>query len=219
MLGAIAHRTASRIMIGEEISRDERFIHFSMSFVESIFTNALVIVNLPLGPFRNWCAWPLSILHRRKLEKCVKMLLPIVALRLNEQQSEDKLPVRLDGIEWTIVFAGSDPRDKDPRRIAEEVLHNLWAGSSAPGGLITEMLYQLLMEPKYIEPLREEIQKAISESGEWSEKALNGLPLQDSFIREINRLYPTGASMFMSTSHNSTLLTDICSYLFPDDFR
>lgn len=74
-----------------------------------------------------------------------------------------------------------------------ELLHNLWAASSAPGGMMTEIVYQLLQDPQYIEPLRHEARKAVDEFG-WSEKMLARLHLQDSFIREVNRLLPTGSS-------------------------
>ena len=76
-------------------------------------------------------------------------------------------------------------------RVSKELLHNLWAASTSPGSILTEMLCQILMEPSYLEPQRTEAQAAIS--GGWSEKAISSLPLLDSFIREINCLYPTGS--------------------------
>ena len=163
-----------------------------MKFVESIFVNALVIAKLPLGPFRSWLAWPLSFLHRRRLEKSLKILLPVVEKRIAERAASMKTSDRLDAIEWTLALSESEIEDEDPRRLALELLHNLWAGSSAPGGLVTEMLFQVLIEPDYLEPLRNEAQDAVSQYG-WSEKMLNSLHLLDSFIKEINRLFPTGS--------------------------
>ena len=58
---------------------------------------------------------------------------------------------------------------------------------------MAEMLFQLLVCPEYLEPLREEAQTALERNGGWNEKALDSLPKLDSFIREVNRLWPTGA--------------------------
>ncbi|KAL9119449.1 MAG: hypothetical protein Q9187_003996, partial [Circinaria calcarea] len=51
------------------------------------------------------------------------------------------------------------------------------------------MLFLILEDPSYLEPLRREVDDAIAKHG-WSEKIINSLPLQDSFIREVNRMYP-----------------------------
>ncbi|KAI0902786.1 hypothetical protein F4823DRAFT_569366 [Ustulina deusta] len=58
---------------------------------------------------------------------------------------------------------------------------------------VTEMVFQVLMDPKLLADLRDEVMLALEEHG-WTEKLLRKLALQDSFIRELNRLYPTGAS-------------------------
>ena len=179
-------------MIGEELCRNEQFIESSIKFVESIFANALVIVKLPLGPLRSWLAWPLSFLHRHRLGQSLKILLPVVEKRISERAAGMNTSDRLDAIEWTLALSEGEAEDEDPRRLTLELLHNLWAGSSAPGGLVTEMLFQVLMEPDYMIILRNEAQDAVSKYG-WSEKTLNSLHLQDSFIREINRLFPTGS--------------------------
>jgi aspirochlorine biosynthesis cytochrome P450 monooxygenase len=148
-------------------------------------------MKIPLGPFRGYSVWLLSFYHRRKLEHSVRMVLPVVHKRLEEEAKGVKIS-RFDAIEWTLAFSGPTPQEKEPRRIALELLQNLWAGSSAPGGLVTEMLYELLMGPHHLEPLRAEAEKAIATYG-WTDKAITKLYLLDSFIREINRLYPTGS--------------------------
>ena len=122
----------------------------------------------------------------------MQIILPIVQQRLAEKAETSKTTPHLDAMDWTIGLTESMPAENNPRRIGLHLLHNLWAGSAAPGGLVTQMVYQTLIEPIYLEPLRAEAEKAISSYG-WSEKALNNMPLQDSFIREINRVYPTGS--------------------------
>ena len=191
--GIVAHIVATRFMICEDLCHNDTFIQLSFDFVQSIFVNALVIVKLPLGPFRSMLAYPISLLHRWKLHRCAKILLPIVKKRMAERSAGSKTSTPpLDAIEWTLAFSQSSSPNNTPEKVTEELLHNLWAGSSAPGGMMTEMVYQLLLEPKYLEPLRKEVLEAVEAYG-WSEKMLDSLHLQDSYIREINRVYPIGS--------------------------
>ncbi|KAH8197410.1 hypothetical protein TruAng_008433 [Truncatella angustata] len=196
---AIVHRSASRIMIGEELCRNETFIKTSTEFVMSIFFTGLIIVKLPLGPLRDWLAYPLAAWHRRKLRQCTRMLRPVLQRRIEERQKSGGSQNRLDAIEWSLMLVPSGG-EIDVPRLLDELMHNLWAGTSAPGGLVTDIIFQLLLEPKYKEMLVQEASKALGETGHWTEKALGRLPLLDSFIREINRLYPTGSSKKLSYS-------------------
>jgi aspirochlorine biosynthesis cytochrome P450 monooxygenase len=159
----------------------------------SIFITGLVIVKLPLGPLRGWLAYPLGLWHRVKLNRCIDMLLPVVQSRLKEWNDGYIREDRCDAIEWSLMLSDS-PATINARRLAQELMHNVWAGTSAPGGLVTDIIFQLLLEPRYQQPLLDEAKKALGADGHWTERALSRLPLLDSFIREINRLYPTGSS-------------------------
>ncbi|KAH6666347.1 cytochrome P450 [Halenospora varia] len=187
----VSHRTATRVLIEETLCRDETFIRLSMSLLESIFVTGLIIVKLPLGPLRGLLAWPISSLHRWKLRCCMHVLLPVVRKRVEESRSgaESK---RLDAIQWTLDLFPETAENTDYDRFMKELLHNLWAGSSAPGGMMTEIIFQLLLHPEDLKALQKEASEAFRQYG-WSEKMLINLHLLDSFIRETNRLFPTGS--------------------------
>ena len=53
-----------------------------------------------------------------------------------------------------------------------ELLHNLWAGSSSPGGLMTEVIYQLLLHPEDLDSIRKEAEEKVNLYG-WSEKIVS----------------------------------------------
>lgn len=162
----------------------------------SIFFTALVIVKLPLGPLRPWLAYPLSAWHRRKLSQCVQMVQPVLQKRLDERRQNEDSQVdspELDAIEWSLMLRPSSTA-ADIEVLAMELMHNLWAGTSSPGGLVTDIMFQILLQPEYKGPLIREASEALRGAGHWTERALNQLPLLDSFIQEINRLYPTGSS-------------------------
>jgi hypothetical protein len=214
---AIVHQTATRIMIGPELSRNSGFLSASTSLQNSIFITALVIVKLPLGPLRDLLAYPLTLPHRWKLDKCFKILQPLVTERVQRrrllQGKEVNDNEKTDAIEWTLDLISSlpDARYDSVDFITEELLHGLWAASSAPGGLMTQIVFSLLYEPKYIAPVREEAEKAVALYG-WSEKMLGNLLLQDSFIREVNRLFPTGSGTYAAPNTN-TLTSSTGRYL------
>lgn len=178
--------------MGPELCRNTDYISQSMDFTESIFVNGMTLTMLPLGPFRKIGSWIGSFRHRQTLKKTLEIIMPVVQQRLAKKAANPRAVFHKDSIEWLIDLTRSIPTENDSRRVSLYLLHNLWAGSAAPGGLVTQMVFQTLLEPKYLECLRLEAEKAVSSHG-WSDKALNAMVLQDSFIREINRLYPTGS--------------------------
>lgn len=200
----VAHRSATRVMIGSELCRDEKFLEETIGLLESIFFTAIVIVTLPLGPLRHWLARALTLPHKWRLDRCTNMLRPVVEKRMEARKktlktvSEDSIG---DGIEWTLDLCTDERSYNTPVKLTHELLHNLWAASSAPGGMMTEIVFQLLSYPQYIKPLRKEAEVAVKENG-WTEKMISALHLQDSFIREVNRLLPTGASKYRLYAKN-----------------
>ncbi|KAL1604768.1 hypothetical protein SLS60_004308 [Paraconiothyrium brasiliense] len=203
----IMHRAATRVMIGTELCRDESFLKTTTSMLQSIFFTAIITVNLPLGPLRPYLVPLLTLPHKWKNEKCAKVLQPIVEKRIQRRQSKQN--GHSDGdigdaIEWTLDLVKGDPKYDTPERLTEELLHNLWAASSAPGGMMTEIVYQMLTYPEYMEPLRKEAEQMVKEHG-WTEKMLANLQLQDSFVREVNRMLPTGAKKPFEFSDGLTL--------------
>ncbi|KAI0516995.1 cytochrome P450 [Xylaria bambusicola] len=191
LFSEIAHRIAARFLIGKELCRDELFIKRSMSMLQSLFVTALVTAKLPLGRCRSFFAHPISLFHQWRLWQCTNMLLPVIESRIEEVQ-RTSTGSQVDAIQWTLDLIPETLRSVNHRRFAHELLHNLWAGSAAPGGMITEVLYQLLIHQENFVAIKEEIENSHAEHG-WSEGMINALSLLDSFIRETNRLLPTGS--------------------------
>lgn len=189
LLSRIMHRMTCRILAGKELCRDKVYIDTSLKFMNSVVINALLSIMFPLGIFRGIIRSFIAYFHRSNLEAAVKIVQPVVEKRLQER---NKQQAHVDAIEWTIDLAGSDPIELEPRRITLNILQNIWAGSAGPAALVTQLVYQTLMMPEYLTPLRNEALQVISTYG-WTEKALNQLHLQDSFIKEVNRLYPLGS--------------------------
>jgi cytochrome P450 len=202
LFSRIMQRTTTRILVGPEFARDERFITSSLATNEGIFLNAILVVLLtvfpfslgPLGGLGSWVGTRLSG-HLRQLDRTTKMLRPVIKQRLRDWDKRDKVDLS-DGISWTIEETREAGIKIDVLRVAHQVTHNLWAGSSAPSSLVTQLVFQTLQHPEYIAPLREEIKQLVDEYG-WSERTLNEMVKVDSFIRECNRLFPAGCGMLI----------------------
>jgi cytochrome P450 len=182
----------ARILAGEELSRDEKFIHLSMKFGDSVIMIGIMIALLPLGPFRRFFGWLISQFHRWILYRVMRMVEPTVNRRKAEAPDRKSVPRYDDSIGWAIKL--DDPPERDNRTVSLEMLHILEAAAGAPGAMISELLYQLLVEPQYFAILEEETKTAIASSQDLN-KTLQKLPLMNSFIMETNRMYPVGGGM------------------------
>ncbi|KAH8723056.1 cytochrome P450 [Phaeosphaeriaceae sp. PMI808] len=191
LCSSLMHRVTSRILIGEELCRDPRYIESSLRFSESVFMNGVILSSIPLGPFRAIASYIGSFKHRQNMQKVMSLVTPVIEKRLQDLEQNPGDPSPNDAVQWTIELASPGKLERTPHRLAHQVLQNLWAGSGAPGGMLTQMIYQVLMYPELLEPMRDEIRKAVDEHG-WTDKMLNSIPHVDSFLRETNRLYPNG---------------------------
>ena len=191
----ISHRIGSRLMVGSELCRNDKFIKESAAYNQSMFLFGFTLLKLPLGPLRERPIKPISYFQRRRQARIIGMISPIVERRLAER-SKGITPeqTRHDFIEWTLKILDEHPTSPDntpePWRISHEAMLVGLALNQNPAGTVIQMLFQILEEPHYLQPLRLEAEKALKNHG-WTEKLTIALPLQDSFIREVHRLYPT----------------------------
>lgn len=198
LVSKIMLRTTSRVLVGKELCREDRYLDAAQKFSDSIFMNGLVVSMLPLRPLRFVMSYVISSIHRRKLKKAMNEIIPVVQARCNDLatrreggiSSHDTEP--LDAIDWTISFMMSNNIESDPGFVALALLLTIWAGSPPSAALVTQMIFQVLYEPQYLAPLRSEAETAFHAHG-FTDSALNDMPLMDSFISEVNRLHPTGA--------------------------
>lgn len=72
----------------------------------------------------------------------------------------------------------------------------------------TQVLYRLLANPEYIEPLRQEIEAVIAEEG-WTKAGIDKMHKLDSVVRETQRI--DSLRLGLSAPLNSGAVTDTCS--------
>ncbi|KAJ8069755.1 hypothetical protein OCU04_000178 [Sclerotinia nivalis] len=191
----IAHRIASKIIVGEELSRDTAFCKASYSYFQGHGLTGGLLLTLPLGLFRDLLAGPFSYYQRVRQRKVIDIVSAKIAARIDDiEQNKDRTP-RIDCIEWTLKMLRDFPIEKTKGgslplwRMSHELVHLLGASHTPTGIAVTQMVWKMLAYPEYLDPLRQEADAAIAKFG-FSHKIVDFLPLQDSFIRETNRLHP-----------------------------
>ena len=70
----------------------------------------------------------------------------------------------------------------------------------------TEVLYRLLENPKYLEPIRQEIEAAVAEEG-WTKAGMDRLHKLDSFLRETIRTDTSSVGLLDSLDTGLLLIT------------
>lgn len=65
----------------------------------------------------------------------------------------------------------------------------------------THALYDLAANPQYIQPLREEAEKSLTEEG-WTKAAMDKMRKVDSFLKESMRLNGFQSCAYWVTEHN-----------------
>lgn len=115
------------------------------------------------------------------------------AERMEEMKNNNDRKPETDAIEWTINLLPDRPAREQGSpplwRLSHQLIHLLGASYTPTGFAVTQMIWKVLAYPEYLEPLRKEADEAVAQFG-LSSKIVNALPLQDSFIRECNRLHP-----------------------------
>lgn len=90
-------------------------------------------------------------------------------------------------------------------RLAKQQLGLIFAAVHTTSMTTTNVLYSLAVTPEYVEPLREEIRNAMADNGGTiNSRALGQMVKLDSYMKEVNRVYTPGLSMFLpplSESH------------------
>lgn len=193
VLTSVTIRVVACVIVGEELARDEEFLKAAGTYFQGNFLTGVILLKLPLAIFRNVLGGSIAYFQRQKLRKLISMVSPIIEKRIQQKAQGVEKSERIDGIEWTLKLSEEYPFASNESGpvwgISKELIQNLWAAGASPAAIITQMLFHILADPSYLEPMRKEVEDAVAKHG-WSERIINDLPLQDSFIREVNRFYP-----------------------------
>jgi cytochrome P450 len=202
MLLGLLTRATSRIICGDSICRNEKWLETVTNY--TINVGITVVLLRPFPKFlRPLVAKFLPSV--RKLNKQVRfvkneLFIPMINARRHAEKYSLNYEKPDDFLQW-MMDGADNPRDAD----ADFMAHNLFIIMSlavvhTSSMLMTHMFYDLIEKPEYLEPLREEIQATLANG--WASAKQSSFISQhrmDSFMKEVQRFNPTGEGKHLSS--------------------
>ncbi|KAK1225932.1 hypothetical protein PQX77_011131 [Marasmius sp. AFHP31] len=186
----IVNRTSNRLFVGVPLCRNKEWLSLDMRYTVDVMLAIAKISVFPrfLRPLVAWYASP----YKRSIKVALKIAEPLIRERVEKFKagSED---LEDDMLTWIIQSTPKDDLDRwlTPEDLGSRLMFMIFASTQTTGQALTHGLINLALHPKYIEPLRREIETCIEKDG-WSKAAMGKMRMLDSFLKESQRV---------STSH------------------
>lgn len=194
MIGKIS----GRVFVGPDLCRDPLYFDTAVNYtVDLIEAQRKIHVMKPwLRPFLAPRLKEIQALRKRE-QQLKDLLLPIVHSRLATEKTAGADYKRPDDmLQWMITRLVKEGK-VDVGYIATTQLSLIFAAIHTTTLTATNTLYSLAVTPEYIQPLREEIKKALADNdGVLTYRALQQMEKLDSYMKEITRFYPVSYTAF-----------------------
>ena len=192
-------RATSRVVAGDALRRNEQWLTTASSYSVNVGITIFL-----LRPFPKWLR-PLvarflpSVQQMKAQLRFVKdLFIPMINERwaAQERAIEEKDPGYVppdDFLQWMIDMA-EDEQDKDPELLAHHTLLLMSLAVVHTSSMaMCHGLFDLMLMPDYLGPLREEIMETLAEGWENATKrSFDNQRRMDSFLRESQRFGPPG---------------------------
>ncbi|KAG6009125.1 hypothetical protein E4U21_003194 [Claviceps maximensis] len=177
-------RTSSRVFLGEELCRDEKWIKVTREYSVAAFEamEKMLVWPSPLRPiisrFLPTCRRAASLI--KDARDCMA---PVLERRQRERASGNYVPYD-DAIEWFEASANGEKQDPVHAQLILSA-----AAIFTTTDLLSQTVGDLAVHQDFIEPLREEVVRHLVEDG-WKKTTLYNMKLLDSCIKESQRMKP-----------------------------
>ncbi|KAI9465132.1 cytochrome P450 [Lactarius psammicola] len=181
--------TTNRVLVGSPLCRDPDYLTLNMNFAVNVVKTATVISMFP-KLFRPIVARLLSNLPSQ-IRQEMEFIRPMVEERFArmEEFGDDWDDKPNDMLMWLMSEAKGVERSLEG--LARRMLLGNFAAIHTTSTTFTNVLYRLLSNPEYVEPLRHEVETAVAEEG-WTKAGMDKMHKVDSFLRETQRVDSTG---------------------------
>ncbi|KAH9993110.1 cytochrome P450 [Russula vinacea] len=182
-------RATNRIFVGVPLCRDYDYQTLNLTFAVNVVKFGLIISLFP-KPLKPIVSRMLSNLPSQ-IRQEIEFIRPMVEERFAkmdeygddwEKEWDDKPN---DLLMWLMSEAKGVERSVEG--VARRLLLVNFAAIHSTSLTFTQVLYRLLANPEYIEPLREEVDAVTKEEG-WTKAGIDKMHKIDSFLRETQRL-------------------------------
>lgn len=191
----IIARISSRVFLGEELCRNEKWLEITKSYTINAMTAATGLRVYPTW-FRNILHWfDPKCKEVREQAKLAAELIGNVHKRREQARKQavaagQKLPRFEDALDWF------DEEGADTSFNMSQVQLSLsMAAIHTTSDLAVKTLFRLAQDPVLVNEMREEIVTVLRATG-WQKNSLFNMKLVDSVLKETQRLEPPGLSEF-----------------------
>jgi len=182
-------RASGRIFVGTPLCWNPDYQKLSVNFATNVVKSAYRLSMFPklLKPVaaRYFCNFPSQV------RQMMAFIEPTVKERFRkmEELGDTWEDAPNDMLMWLMKEAKGVERSLEG--LARRLLLVNFVSIETTSLSSTQVLYRLLMNPEYIEPLRQEIEGAVAEEG-WTKAGIDKMHKLDSFLRETQRLHTLG---------------------------
>ncbi|KIK81320.1 hypothetical protein PAXRUDRAFT_15298 [Paxillus rubicundulus Ve08.2h10] len=178
-------RTTNRIFVGLPLCRDPDWIDLTNRFTQDVVKEGVMISRFPkvLAPLVTWFMTSVPDSVRRGM----KHLSPIIEERRRHLELEygiDGANKPNDFLSW--LMDHPEASESSIKDLTLRILSLNFAAIHTSANSFTQALYNLAMNPQYMQPLREEVESILETDG-WSKGALARMRKIDSFLKESQR--------------------------------
>jgi len=174
----------NRVFVGAPLCRNRDYQHLTLTFAVNVMKYATILSFVP-RPLKRIVARMLSNLPSQVRQE-VEFIRPMVEERFAKMEEfGDDWDKPNDMLMWLMDEAKGVERSLEG--VARRLLIVNFAAIHSTSQTFTQVLYRLLANPQYIEPLRQEVEAVVAEEG-WTKVAMDKLHKIDSFLKETQRV-------------------------------
>ncbi|KAL0952913.1 hypothetical protein HGRIS_007128 [Hohenbuehelia grisea] len=188
----IVAQTFNRIFVGNPTCSNEDYINIVSQFAVDAMVTATIINIFP----RFLHSLIGSILSKlsRTVRRASIHLAPLIEERKKVYEVEGgAFPQQPELLSWLVSSASGEERTTEA--LVRRMLVVNVASIHTTSIVFTQSLFNLVSRPQYLQPLRKEVEEALHQHG-WTRRALDSLPLLDSFVKETMRFNEMGSMSF-----------------------
>ncbi|GME64545.1 Cytochrome P450 [Neofusicoccum parvum] len=174
----VVSRLISLVFLGEQFMENKEWQRISMMYTVDSFVAAMKLNSFPtlLRPIVHWFL-PECRKIREEIKLCRSLITPEVERRLDERRNA-KQAETIDG----------QPFDYPLAELSMAI-----AATHTTDSAFGFAFFDLVENPQYIQPLRDEVIEVFKEEVKWSKSTIAKLRFMDSFIKESMRYHPHSA--------------------------
>ena len=184
-------RASSRVFVGLPLCRNEDWLTISTRFTRDLFMTVIELTRIPkpIRPFYAWMFDSKKVINSYR-KRAEILLAPTIQSRLEEERLVEKNGAVYekpnDMLQWLTDLV--EPRHKTTDSLSELQLMTTFVSIQGTSNTFLNALFDLAAHQECIQPIREEMEAAISANNGMIDRAvLRKMRKTDSFFKESMR--------------------------------